>query len=428
MSEIAVVSSRKARLQGLAEEGNTRAAAALKLAEDPNRFLATVQIGITLVGIFAGAYGGATFAGPLAEVLRGVPSLAPYSRPFAFALVVVLITYLSLVVGELVPKRVALTNPEGVAMSVAGSMSALSRVTAPFVRLLSLSTEGALRLLRVKASGEPSVSEEEVTVLIQQGAQAGVFEQEERAIVENLFWLGDRRVSTIMTPRREIAWVDLSSDAGALRAHLEKYPYSRFVVCRETLDQVEGIVDTRDLLHHCLSGAPLDFKATLTKPLFVPESLPVLKLLEQFKKTGVHLALVVDEYGGIEGVVTLNDVLEGLVGDLPELGEEVQAVRAVQREDGSWLLDGLLEVDELEDRLGLDIAPEEEGDDYRTLGGFVVARLGRIPAPADAFEHAGWRFEVMDMDGSRVDKILAAPQAPETESASPEGEGASSSS
>lgn len=407
MSEIAVVSSRKAKLQGLAEGGNRRAETALRLAEDPNRFLATVQIGITLVGIFAGAYGGATFAGPLAELLGRVPGLAPYAQPAAFGFVVVLITYLSLIVGELVPKRIALNNPEGVAMTVAGAMTALSRMTGPFVRLLSLSTEGLLRLLRVKTSDDPPVSEEEVTVLIQQGAQAGVFEHEEHAIVENLFWLGDRSVRDIMTPRHHVAWVGAEADEATFRGLLERHPYSRFVVGEGSLDRVVGIVDTRDVLRRRLGEGPFDVRDTLTPALFVPEGLPVLKLLEHFKERRAHLAVVVDEYGATEGVVTLTDVLEGLVGEIAELGEP-QAPRAVRRPDGSWLLDGLLRLGEVEETLQITLETGE-GEGFRTLGGFVVFSLGRIPAPTESFERGGWRFEVVDMDGNRVDKVLAHP-------------------
>lgn len=413
LSEIAVVSSRKAKLQGLAEGGNASAARALKLAEDPNRFLATVQIGITLVGIFAGAYGGATFAEPLGGVLEQVPLLAPFAQPLAFGLVVVLITYLSLVIGELVPKRVALTDPEGTAMTVAGFMTTLSRFTAPFVHVLTISTEGVLRLLRIRASDEPSISDEEINVLLQQGARAGVFEKSEQDIVENLFWLGDRQVSSVMTPRREIAWIDVGSDAEAIRQHLGRYPYSRFLVCEGSVDRVLGMIHTRDLLYHTLGGEAPDLRETLTHCLVVPETLPALRLLEQFRYDGIHLAVVIDEYGGTEGIVTLTDLLEGLVGQLNDLGEGDEA-QATQREDGSWLLDGRLNIDDLGDILDLDIEPS---GNYRTLGGFVMAQLRRIPKAADTFERYGWTFEVVDMDGNRVDKVLATPREPQGDDA-----------
>ncbi len=401
MSEIAVVSSRKAKLQSLADEGSANAANALKLAEDPNRFLATVQIGITLVGIFAGAYGGATFAEPLGALLARASFLAPFSQPLAFGAVVVLITYLSLVVGELVPKRIGLNNPEGTAMMVASVMTLLSRLTSPFVHVLTLSTEGALRLLRIKASEEPSISDDEINILLRQGARAGVFEKEEQVIVENLFWLGDRQVSSVMTPRRSVAWIGADSDATTIEIHLSRYPYSRFLVCDGSVDKVLGMVYSRDLLARTITGRPPNIREVLTQPLFVPEGLAVLKLLGQFKSQGVHLAVVTDEYGGTEGIVTVTDVLEGLVGELAEAGE---APQVVQREDGSWLLDGLLDVSEVEELLKIDMAVS---DNYRTLGGFVMATLHRVPSPADTFTEHGWRFEVMDMDGSRVDKVLA---------------------
>jgi len=421
MSEMAVVSARKPKLQKLADEGNRRAANALTLAEDPNRFLSTVQVGITLVGVGSGAFGAASLAGPLSETLSYVGLPASVSYPVSFGVLIVLITYLSLVVGELVPKRVALNNPEGIAMSVAGLMSRVSVIATPLVKLLSVSTEGLLRLIGARKSDEPSVSEEEINSLLQQGAEAGVFEASEQAIVENLFWLGDQQVSSIMTPRRDIGWLEVGSDMATLRAHLEAYSYSRILVCRDNLDQIVGMVHTRDLLKGCMEGETLNLESATRKPLFVPETLPVLKLLEQYRESGTHVAVVVNEYGNVEGLVTLNDVLEGLVGDFPEPHELVSPY-IVEREDGSYLLDGLLEIDELKELLGLKVLPREEDSDFRTLGGFVISHLDRIPAASESFEWDGWRFEVMDMDGSRVDKLLVSrlEPAPEPEPAKPE--------
>lgn len=405
MSEMAVVSSRKPKLQKLAEDGNRRAANALALAQDPNRFLSTVQVGITLVGVGSGAFGAASLAGPLSSGLDriGVPSGVSY--PVSFGVLIVLITYASLVIGELVPKRVALNDPEGIAMGIAGLMSRVSRVATPLVKLLSISTEGLLRLVGAKQSDDPPVSEEEINSLLQQGADAGVFEASEQAIVENLFWLGDQYVSSIMTPRRDIGWVEVDSDAATLKAHLEAYSYSRILVCHENLDHIIGMVHTRDLLKGCMEGEKLDLEAASKKPLFVPETLPVLKLLEQYRESGTHVAVVVNEYGHTEGLVTLNDVLEGLVGDLPE-PDELNSPYMTLRDDGSYLLDGLLEVDDLKELLNVKTLPREDDSDFRTLGGFVIAYLDRIPEAADSFEAEGWRFEVMDMDGSRVDKLL----------------------
>lgn len=303
-------------------------------------------------------------------------------------------------------------------MSVAGLMSRVSVIATPLVKLLSFSTEGLLRLIGARKSDEPSISEEEINSLLQQGAEAGVFEASEQAIVENLFWLGDQRVSSIMTPRRDIGWLEVGSDLGTIKAHLEVYSYSRILVCHDNLDQIVGMVHTRDLLKGCLEGETLDLESITRKPLFVPETLPVLKLLEQYRESGTHVAVAVNEYGNVEGLVTLNDVLEGLVGDLPE-PDGLRSPYVTQREDGSYLLDGLLEVEDLKELLSLDVLPREDDNDFRTLGGFVIAQLDRIPTPSDSFEWAGWRFEVMDMDGSRVDKLLvsAAPTPPEPEPA-----------
>lgn len=418
MSEMAVVSARKPKLQKLADEGNRRAANALTLAQDPNRFLSTVQVGITLVGVGSGAFGAASLAGPLSQSLNRIGLSAAISYPVSFGVLIVLITYVSLVVGELVPKRVALNDPEGIAMSVAGLMSRVSVIATPLVKLLSFSTEGLLRLIGARKSDEPSISEEEINSLLQQGAEAGVFEASEQAIVENLFWLGDQRVSSIMTPRRDIGWLEVGSDLGTIKAHLEAYSYSRILVCHDNLDQIVGMVHTRDLLKGCLEGETLDLESITRKPLFVPETLPVLKLLEQYRESGTHVAVAVNEYGNVEGLVTLNDVLEGLVGDLPE-PDGLRSPYVTQREDGSYLLDGLLEVDDLKELLSLDVLPREDDNDFRTLGGFVIAQLDRIPTPSDSFEWQEWRFEVMDMDGSRVDKLLvsAAPTPPEPEPA-----------
>ena len=405
MSEMAVVSARKPKLQKLADEGNRRAANALALAQDPNRFLSTVQVGITLVGVGSGAFGAASLAGPLSQALGrlGVPAAINY--PLSFGVLIVVITYLSLVVGELVPKRVALNNPEGIAMTIAGLMSRVSVVATPLVKLLSVSTEGLLRLIGARKSDEPPVSEEEINSLLQQGAEAGVFEPSEQVIVENLFRLGDQYVSSIMTPRRDIGWLEVDSDVATLKAHLEAQSYSRILVCHDNLDQIVGLVHTRDLLKEFMDGGTPNLEKITRKPLFVPETLPVLKLLEQYRESGMHVAVVVNEYGNVEGLVTLNDVLEGLVGDLPE-PDELTSPYITQREDGSYLLDGLLEIDDLKELLGVATLPREDDGDFRTLGGFVTTHMDRIPAAADKFEWQNWDFEVMDMDGSRVDKML----------------------
>jgi putative hemolysin len=408
MSEIAVVSARKTRLQQWAEGGNAKARAALELANDPNQFLATIQIGITLVGILAGAFGGATIAEELAAILNNIPWLAPYSDPLSLALVVLVITYLSLVVGELVPKRLALNNPERLATAIATPMQLLSRVAYPAVHLLGLSTELLLRTLGVKPSTEPPVTEEEIRALIEQGTQAGMIEEAEQEMVERVFRLGDRRVSAVMTPRTEIVWLDREASAEEIRHTITTSAHSRFLVADGSLDNVLGVVHAKDLLAHILGEQTVDLTATLQQPLYVPESMRALKVLELFKQSGTHIALVIDEYGGIQGLVTPSDILEAIVGDLPEAGEQLEPL-AVQREDGSWLLDGMLPVDEFKDLFDLVELPGEDQGIYQTLAGFVIMQLGRIPAVSDYFEWEGLKIEVVDMDGNRVDKVLVTP-------------------
>jgi magnesium and cobalt exporter, CNNM family len=408
MSEIAVVSARKSRLRQWADAGDAKARAALELANNPNQFLATIQIGITLVGILAGAFGGATIARKLTLILSDIPWLAPYSYPLSLALVVVVITYLSLIVGELVPKRLALNNPERLAMAIAGPMQVLSRVAYPAVHLLGLSTEFLLRALGMKPSTEPPVTEEEIRALIEQGTQAGMFEAAEQEMVERVFRLGDRRVSAVMTPRTEIVWLDREASAQEIRRTITESVHSRFLVADGSLDNVLGVVHAKDLLAHILGEQVVDLAATIQQPLYVPESMRALRTLELFKQSGTHIALVIDEYGGIQGLVTPSDILEAIVGDLPAAGEEVEPL-AVQRADGSWLLDGMLPVDEFKDLFDLGELPGEDQGIYQTLAGFVIMQLGRIPEAADYFVWEGLKLEVVDMDGNRVDKVLVTP-------------------
>jgi putative hemolysin len=408
MSEIAVVSARKTRLRQWAEEGNAKARAALELANNPNQFLATIQIGITLVGILAGVFGGATIARELAVILSDIPWLAPYGHPLSLVLVVLVITYLSLIVGELVPKRLALNNPERLAMVIAAPMQVLSRIAYPAVHLLGLSTEFLLRALGMKPSTEPPVTEEEIRALIEQGTQAGMFEEAEQEMVERVFRLGDRRVSAVMTPRTEIVWLDREASAQEIRRTIIESVHSRFLVADGSLDNVLGVVHAKDLLAHMLGEQAVNLEATLQQPLYVPESMRALEVLELFKQSGTHIALVIDEYGGIQGLVTPSDILEAIVGDLPAAGEQVEPL-AMQRADGSWLLDGMLPVDEFKDLFDLGELPGEDQGIYQTLAGFVVMQLGRIPAATDSFVWEGLKIEVMDMDGNRVDKVLVTP-------------------
>jgi putative hemolysin len=408
MSETAFVSARKVRLQQRANEGDARAKAALELVNSPNRLLSTVQLGITLISILSGAFGGATIAEALAVFLRDIPGLAPYSNAIALALVVACITYLSLVIGELVPKRIALNNPERVAVSVVNLTRVMSTIATPFIKLLSISTEGILRLIGLKPSTEPPITEEEINVLIEEGTQIGTFETAEQDMVERIFRLGDRRVSSLMTHRPDIVWLDVEDTPEEISRTIRESNFSRFPVCRESLDNVLGMVHVKDLLLQCMSGQPLNLLKALQEPLYVIESTSTLKVLELFKKTGNQAALVVQEYGDIEGLITLNDILEAIVGDISS-EEDQKNPQAVQREDGSWLMDGTLSIDELKEILHIRALPDEESGDYETLGGFVLMELGRVPDVSDHFEWDGYRFEVVDMDGRRVDKVLVQP-------------------
>lgn len=407
-SEIAVISARKVRLEQLADRGNRKARVALKLANAPNDFLSTVQIGITLIGILSGAVAGATIAERLEEVFQRIPVLQPYSEGISVGIVVSVITYLSLVIGELVPKRIALNAPEQIACAIAKPMRLLSRFAAPLVYLLSLSTDLLLKLLGIQASEEPAVTEEEIKVLIRQGAESGMFEESEHEMVERVFRLGDRSVKSMMTPRTEIAWIDSESSMAENLQEVNDSTYSRFPVGRGSLDQCVGIVRGSSLLAAQLFNPTTELAALIQPPLYIAESTRALNVLEQFKQTGIHMALVTDEYGGIEGLVTLTDLMEAIVGDLPS-AETQDEPMAVQREDGSWLVEGLLAIDEFRDMFSDESLPAMPTHQYHTLGGFVMHSLMHIPRTGEHFEWGGLRFEVMDMDGTRVDKVLVTP-------------------
>lgn len=403
MSEIAIISARKTRLQQLADEGSGSAAAALELAAHPDRFLSTVQIGITLIGILAGAFGGAALAEDVVPLFNAVPFLRPYSHALAVGLVVLATTYFSLVIGELVPKRLALLQPERIAALIAPPMRTLSRLTSPAVKVLSVSTNTILRLLGVRSTMEQPVTEEEIKSMVAQGAQAGMIEEAEREIVESVFRLGDRQVDELMTPRTAVVWLDINDPPELIEQEIIASNHSRFPVCDGELDEVLGVVSGKDLLVRKLKDEPLELRPLLQRPLMVPETLPALRLLERFKQTGMHLALIIDEYGGVEGLVTINDILEAIVGDVPDLNEPEEPM-AVQREDGSWLIDGLIPIHEFEEMLQVNTFADE--GDFLTLGGFVLDQLGRIPSAGDHFTWGKMRFEIMDMDGHRIDKVL----------------------
>jgi putative hemolysin len=405
MAEIAVVTARKVRLQQRAEDGDRRAAAALRLKEDPTEFLSTVQVGITFVGVFAGAYSATTLAEPIAVRLARFEAVAPYAEALSLVIVVGTITYLSLIFGELVPKAVALHDPERVAGLVAAPMAAVARVGAPLVRLLSSSTNLVLRVLRVGPDRPPDVTEEEIRALVKQAVQAGDVRRVEQEIVEQVFRLGDRRVGSIMTPRHEIDWLDQHESIDGIRAHLAQAKHPRMIVCDGEIDKVLGVAHAEDLLASMLAGRDVDLRPLLEPPLFVPATLSVFQMLETFRSSRVHLALVLDEFGAIEGIVTPTDILEGLVGEMPS--EPAAAAGPIfRRDESSWLVDGAMPMDDLRSAIEMPPVPEAEQGTYHTLAGFVMTRLARIPTEGDRFEWGGLLFEVVDMDGRRVDKLL----------------------
>ena len=399
ISEMAVVSARKARLQQQANAGNKRAATALNLAQNPNTFLSTVQIGITLISILLGAVSGPTFSEPLADLFRRWPLLGPYADSLALGIIVVLITALSLVLGELVPKRVALQNPERIAASISGPMIFISKLFSPLVWLLGRITDFVLQAMGVKPTNQPPVTEEEIQLLIDQGTEAGVFEEAEQDMVEGVFSLGDSRVYSLMTPRTDVVWLDIADSTDEIRSKIAESSYSRFPVCQDSLDTVLGFIKARDLLvPPSLSNENFKLKDKLRLAIYVPETMLASRALEVFKEKNAELMFVIDEFGSLQGLLTLNDIIEEIVGDI-----EVEP-QATQRQDGSWLLDGMLEVDNFKEIFKVESMPHE--DEYETLSGFVMMSLGRVPQAADHFEWNGLRFEVVDMDGRRVDKVL----------------------
>ncbi len=418
MSEMAVVSVRKTRLQQLANEGHPRAQSVLKLINNPTRFLSTVQVFVTLISIMTGAVGGAKFTEALAEWLKRFDSLAEYSDPLAFGLVVLAISYLTLILGELVPKQVALHNPEKVAGALTPPMSRLARIVWPAVAILSWSTDGILRLFGLSKIEEQPVSEEEIKVMIDQGIEAGMFEEAERDMIESVFSLADKRAGALMTPRTDVVWLSTDETAVETYKKILESEHSRFPVCEGNLDEVIGVVRAKDLLESAISKKEIDLRKHMLPALYVPESAMALNVLETFKKERQHIAIVVDEYGVMQGIVTIFDILEAIVGDIPSLDETEARPGVQKRLDGSYLIDGLYYMEEFKEFFDIAELPEESN--YQTLGGFVLMHLGRIPKPTDVFEWSKWRFEVMDMDGTRVDKVLVTPLV--TESQPPAGE------
>ncbi len=404
LSELAVVSSRRARLQQFANEGRRGATIALRLADDPSTFLSTVQIGITVIAILSGAYGEAALADPLATALRDVPYIGPHASGVSTTVVISCIAFVSLVIGELVPKRLALRNPERLACVVAGPMQLLSRVAAPIVWFLRWMMELILRLFSPPTKDDPRITEEEVKSLIAEGTEAGVFEPAEKEMLEGVLRVADRSVRSIMTARPDVVWLDLEDTENEIFETIADSGHSRFPVAAGDVDNIIGIVHTKDLLERSRKGEPLDLKATCRDPVYIHEGTPILKLLESFRASTVHMAAVLDEHGAVQGIVTPTDILVAIAGDLPERADDQPY--AVQREDGSWLLDGQMPVHEVERTLAVRGLSAYEHE-YTTLAGFVLFQLGHIPVAGETFDWRNWRFEVVDLDGRRIDKVIA---------------------
>jgi putative hemolysin len=411
MTEIAIVSARKARLRQMADDGDGRARKALALAESPNTFLAIVQIGITLVGVLAAAFSGATLSAKLAGPLKDIAWLAPYADKVSFAIVVTLLTYVTLIIGELVPKRLGLANPEGIARALAGPMTALSCLAAPLVTLLSASTEVLLKVFRLKPGQEITVSEDEVKLMVKEGLRAGVFLKHESEMVESVLALDRVPVRDLMTPRAKIIWVNLNDPHEAIWHKIVVSGHTTFPVYEGNRDHVVGVVSVKAIYANLAAGVPVNVKDLMTPPLIVPATVPASSLLEKFKQTGRHVAFVADEFGGIIGLVSLHDIMEAIIGELPSAEERLKPT-AKRRDDGSWLVDGMLDAEEFERMVaGFKLHPPGARD-YTTFGGYVIKELGHIPDEGESFRSHGFLVEVIDMDGHRVDKVLLIPQPP----------------
>ncbi len=413
MSEIALVASRKGRLQKLADEGDRGAARALELNQEPTKFLSTIQIGITSIAILNGIVGEALLAGPLARWLETQGVRPQWSGWLSTGIVVVTITYFSIVLGELVPKRIGQMNPEAIARVVATPLRWLSLLAKPFVKLLSGSTHLIIRMLGVKEREEGSLIEEDIHALLAEGSESGHIEDTEHELVKNVFRLDDRLLGSLMVPRSQIIVLDASQPWTENARRIQEGDHSRYPVVRRSLHDVLGIVTARELLVQTLKGKTPDLTANLHPAVFVPESLTGMELLDNFRASGTHLAFVVDEYGEVLGMVTLADLIEAITGEFKPHGAE--DAWAYQRDDGSWLLDGLIPVPELKDRLALKTVPEEGTEKFHTLSGMLMLLLGRLPHTGDKVQWEDWTLEIVDMDNRRIDKVLATPRKPATE-------------
>jgi putative hemolysin len=405
MSEMGLTAARKSRLQVMLESGEGGAATALALHENPTRFLSTVQIGITSIGVLNGIVGEAAFSDPLAAWLVATTPLPQNAASFAATgLVVVIITILTIIFGELVPKRIGQMYPETVARMLAPPLNALATLTRPLVAFLSIATDGILRLLGQHGKGNRAVTEEEIAASLEEGLDAGVIEEQEHQMVRNVFRLDDRQIGSMMIPRAEIVWLDVADPLDQQLARMAEHGHTRYPVCRGSLDDVLGVLISSSLLQPLARGETPELTAHLKPAVYVPETLTGMELLEHVRRAGAELVFVVDEYGVTQGVITERDLLEAITGEFTS--EKTEDSWAVQREDGSWLLDGLIPVPELKDRLEIKELPEEDRGRYNTLAGMIMLLLGRLPRTTDAVLVQGWRFEVVDLDGKRVDKVL----------------------
>lgn len=404
MAEISFISSKKNRLQKLADDGNKRANTVLKLTSNNERFLSIVQIGMTGISIVAGAFSSEKIAPNLETYFSQVGFLPEYAAVISILLVVTFTTFLTLVVGELVPKSIGLNRPEQIALLVAPVMQVLSVITSPIIWFLEISTRFVLRILGIRKRDEPSVTEEDLQQLIEQGSEEGVIEKTEGELLREIFRVGDRKVNSLMTHRGEIIWLNANDTKDNILKIILESNHTYFPVCGDELDDVKGMVSIKDVLKQLLQQHDqLKLELIMIQPLFVPETMPVLELLETFRKNRTHSGLIVNEYGTLEGIITLHDIMEAIAGDLPAQTDEAESV---QRSDGSWLMDGMIQTPDWCDEIGLDDLDDEETGNYTTLGGFVMHQLGRIPKAADHFEFRNFLFEVMDMDDKRVDKVL----------------------
>ena len=406
MYEIAMVAARKTRLEKRVEEGSKGAADALFLLSDPNQqYLSTVQIMITMIDTLAGGIGGARLSGPVAEQLAKIPLIAPQADLIALILVVVSITYFSIVLGELIPKRLAVSKPENVVTRLSSPIRVLTKIFRPLTKLLSISTNLGLKILRINTDKGPSITEEEIRSYIEVGRNIGLIEEAESEMVSGIFRLGDRRVEALMTPRTEMAWIDINAPVDQIWEQIAQTPHSRLPVADGDLDKVLGYVQVRNLLDAKPEAPDFDLREYINIPIYLPENMAALKALENFQTSGIHLAMVVDEYGGITGMVTDYDILESIVGEIPENKEDTDYL-VVERDENSWLFDGLIVIDQLKEILNLSEMPGEDRSAYQTLSGFVMSQLGRIPKTGAKFKYENYEFEVVDMDGRRVDRVL----------------------